>query len=70
MFQDFPACSVVKNSPSNAGDVGSIPGQKLRSHMPWGQKQKQYCNTFNKDFKNGPHKKIFKNYVNISHIQK
>ena len=39
---------------------------KLKSHMPHSQKkqnikQKQYCNMFNKDFKNGPHqKKIFK----------
>ena len=24
--QDFPAGSVVKNLPANAGDVGSIPG--------------------------------------------
>ena len=23
-------------------------------------KQKQYCNKFNKDFKNGPHQKFFK----------
>ena len=34
----------------------------LRPHMPRGQntrniKQKQYCNQFNKDFKNGPHQK-------------
>ena len=36
--------------------------------MPWGKKTKQtqnikqtqYCNEFNKDFKNGPHKKYFK----------
>ena len=39
---------------------GLIPGQELRSHMPCGQKsqnikQKQYCNRFNEDFKNGPH---------------
>ena len=25
--RDFPAGPVVKNPPSNAGDVGSIPGQ-------------------------------------------
>ena len=37
-----------------------------RSHMPQGQenwtiKQKQYCNKFNKHFKNGPHKnKLYK----------
>ena len=37
--------------------------KELRSHMPRGQKnrkQKQYSNKFNKDFKNGPYKKIFK----------
>ena len=36
--------------------------REMRSHMPHGQKyqnikQKQYCNKFNEDFKNGPHKK-------------
>ena len=36
-----------------------------RSHMPCGQKtknikQKQYCNKFNKDFKNCPHQKSLK----------
>ena len=40
--------------------------REIRSHMPRGQKnqnirQKQYCNKFNKDFKNGPlQKKILK----------
>ena len=29
---DFPGGTVVKNPPSNAGDVGSIPGQGTRSH--------------------------------------
>ena len=38
---------------------------ELRSHMPCGQKpkhkqQKQYCNKFNKDFKNGQHQKNLK----------
>ena len=35
----------------------------LRSHMALRQnmKQKQYCNKFNKDFKNGPHPKKKKN---------
>ena len=33
--QDFPDGSVVKNPPSNAGDVGFIPGRELRSHVPW-----------------------------------
>ena len=31
---DFPGGPVVKNPPSNAGDMGSIPGGELRSHMP------------------------------------
>ena len=30
----FPGDSVVKNSPANAGDMGSIPGLE-RSHIPW-----------------------------------
>ena len=30
----FPGGSAVKNPPCNAGDVGSIPGQELRSHAP------------------------------------
>ena len=38
--------------------------REIRSHMPQEQKnqnikQKRYCNKFNKDFKNGPHQKIF-----------
>ena len=32
-FGGFPGGSVVKNLPANAGDMGSIPGQR-RSHMP------------------------------------
>ena len=31
---DFPCGLVVKNLPSTAGDLGSIPGQG--SYMPWG----------------------------------
>ena len=31
--RDFPGGSVVKNLPSNAGDVAMILVQKLRSHM-------------------------------------
>ena len=43
----------------------SIPGRGTKIlYMPWGSKnqsikQKKYYNKFNKDFKNGPHKKIF-----------
>ena len=52
--------------------VRSLVGE-LGSHMPRGQKtkqnieEKQYCNRFNKDFKNGPHQKIiFKK--NVKHL--
>ena len=56
---------MVKTLPSNVGDAGSIPGQGAEiphASRPKNQniKQKQYCNKFNKDFKNGPHKKIIK----------
>ena len=47
---------MVKASPSNAGGVGSIPGQGAEipyASQPKSQnmKQKQYCNKFNKDLK-------------------
>ena len=64
--RDFPGGPVVKTSSSNAGCAGSIPGRRAKiSHAlePKNQniKQKQYCNKFNKDFKNnGPHQKILK----------
>ena len=32
---DFPGGPVIKNLPCNAGDMGSIPGGELRSHMSW-----------------------------------
>ena len=53
---------MVKILPSNAGGAGSIPGKGAKiSHasQPKNQnvKQKQYCNKFNKDFKNGPYRK-------------
>ena len=66
---------MVKTSPSKAGGVGSIAGQRakiphaLRPKRKTTKtktkhqniKQKQYCNKFNKDFKNGPHQKnLFK----------
>lgn len=46
---------------SSAGGLGSILVWVLRSHMAKGQKTKckQYCNMFNKDFKNSPHQKKF-----------
>ena len=59
---------MVKTLIFHAGSRGSMPapGAKM-PHDSWPRsqniKQKQYCNKFNKDFKNGPHqkkKKIFK----------
>ena len=35
--RDFPAGPVVKNPPSNAGDVGSIPGQGTKIPHATGQ---------------------------------
>ena len=53
---------MVKTSPSSAGSAGSIRGQGAKISHASGPKiqsikQKQYCNKFNKDFKNGPHQK-------------
>ena len=51
---------MVKTSPSSEGGAGSIPGWGAK--IPHASrtknqniKQKQYCNKFSKDFKNGPH---------------
>ena len=76
---DFPGCPVVKTILSNAGGTGSIPGQEAKiphASQPKNQniKQKQYCNKFNKDFKNGPHpkkkkKKILNKKVHFKKIQ-
>ena len=49
---------LVKASPYNAGGVGLIPCQGVRilhCLVAKKTKHKQYCNKFNKDFKNGPH---------------
>ena len=59
--RDFPGSTVVKTLPSNTGGAGSIPGRGAKippASRPKNQKnikQKQYCNKFNKNFKNGPH---------------
>ena len=58
--KDFSGGPVVKTLPSNPGGAGLISGWELRSHICCGQKnknikQKQYCNKFNKNFKNGSH---------------
>ena len=71
---DFPGDPVVNTSPSKAGGADSFPGQGAKiphASRPKNQniKQKQYCNKFNKDFKNGPHqkkKKIFKKKTKIT----
>ena len=34
--KDFAGGPVVKNLPSNIGDMGSTPGRGLRSSVPWG----------------------------------
>ena len=63
---DFPGSPVVKTLPSNARGVDLICGHRVRIlHALMAKKkkkkknklQKQYCNKFNKDFKNGPHQK-------------
>ena len=51
---------MVKTSPFSVGCVGLIPGQGTKiPHVVWSKhqniEQKQYCNKFSKDFKNGPH---------------
>ena len=51
--EDFPGSPVVKTLPSNAVDVGLIPGQEAKiphASLPKNQnmKQKHYCNKFNK----------------------
>ena len=55
---------MFKILPSNAGDIGSIPGWGAKIlHASWPKsqniKQKRYSNKFNKDFKI-PKKKTFK----------
>ena len=73
---DFLGGPVVKTLPSNVGGTGSIPGRGTEiPHASWPKnqniKQKQYCNKFNKDFKNGIHqKKIFKEIKNKLKWQK
>ena len=63
---NFPGNSVVGASLSAGMQVWSLVGQ-LGSHMPHSQKnqnikQKQYCNKFSKDLKNGSRKKKKKNF--------
>ena len=58
---DFAGGPVVKTLPSNAEEVGLIPGWEAKipqASWPKNKIRKQYCSKFNKDFKNSPHKKI------------
>ena len=53
---------MVKTLFSNAESMSSIPDWESKiPHTSWPKyqniKQKQYCNQFNKDFKNGSHQK-------------
>ena len=62
---------MVKTLPSNAGGAGSVPGQGARIPHALGPKnqnikQKQYCNKFNKGFKNGPHQNIYQSISNAA----
>ena len=62
---DFHGGPVVRTLPSNAGSGGSTSGQGTKILHASGLrnrniKQKWYCNTFKKDFKNGPYQKILK----------
>ena len=60
LWRDFPGGPEVETSPSNAGGASSVPGWKAKIPCAlWPKiqnvKQKQYCNKFNKNFKNGVH---------------
>ena len=53
---------MIKTSPSNAEGLGTISGWGAKiPHASQSKyqniKQKQYCNKFSKDFKNGQHQK-------------
>jgi hypothetical protein len=71
---DFHGGTMVETS-SSAGGVRSIPGQEVKIPQdPTGlvaknpkkhNRQKQYCNKFNKQVKNGPHKKQLKKEVHL-----
>ena len=54
----------LKLHASSAGGAGSIPGRgagipHASQSKKQNRKQKQYCNKFKKDFKNGPYQKAF-----------
>ena len=54
--RNFPGRLVVKTFHSNAGDIGSTPGQEAKiPHASWLEsqniKEEPCCNRYNKDFK-------------------
>ena len=56
--RDFPGDPVIEILSSSTRGVGLIPGWRAKiPHVSWPKSQtnKQYCNKFNQDFKNGPH---------------
>ena len=62
--RDLSGSPVVKTVHFSAGGVGSIPGPGRGARIPRALrpkdqniKQKQYCDKFSEDFKNGPHQK-------------
>ena len=62
VYKDFHGGPGVKTLPSNAGGMGSTPGQGAKiSHASRLKKSKHKTETVlwqsQKDFKNGPHKK-------------
>ena len=59
ILRAFPGSPVANTSPSTAEGEGSIPGRRAKIlHVSRSKnqnmKQKQCCNKFTKDFKNGP----------------
>ena len=60
--RDLPGGPVAGISPATAGSAFSVPGWEARiPHASWPRdqttEQRQCCNKFNKDLKNGPHQK-------------
>ena len=72
-MRESPGGPVVWTLLSITGDAALIPGQGAKIPHALGLKnqkikQKQYCNKFNKDFKNDPHPKR-KTFKKISWIR-
>ena len=61
-MREFSGCPVVKTSPSNPGDVGSIPGQETK--VPHASRPKKenikHCNKYNEDLQKWSSSKYLK----------